>query len=60
MWILRFLYCCIEGHAFVDITSSSRPYRWCLRCGKIKEPVACLKSNHRATGIPVPVKVTSH
>jgi hypothetical protein len=60
MWILRFLYCCLDGHAFVDTTSSSRPYRFCVRCGKIKEPAAFLKSSRKSPGDPIPVRVTIH
>ncbi len=42
MWIMRFLYCLVEGHALIDVTTSRRPYQFCLRCGKVKEPVAVL------------------
>ena len=49
MWIYRFTYCLFQGHSFVDITSSARPYQYCLRCGKVKEPSAFWK--------PIPVHV---
>ncbi len=54
MFIIRFLYCLIEGHAFVDTTATERPYQFCLRCGKIQEPSAYLKRTHRS---PEPVRV---
>ena len=50
MWILRYIYCLLKGHSMVYITSSERPYRYCLRCGQIKEPLSILK---RHTGEPV-------
>jgi len=40
MWIFRYIYCLINGHAYVDINSSKVPYQYCLRCGKVKEPIA--------------------
>ncbi len=40
MWILSIIYCFIHGHAFLDITTDKRPYQYCIRCGKVKEPVA--------------------
>ncbi len=43
MWIFRFTYCLFQGHAFVDITSTDRPYKYCLHCGHVKEPIALLK-----------------
>jgi hypothetical protein len=45
MWIVRFTYCLFRKHAFIDITSSRRPYQYCMRCGYVKEPVAILKSH---------------
>jgi hypothetical protein len=59
MWIFRFTYCLIQGHAFVDIPSSDRPYQYCLHCGKMKEPIAILKrhtpgENHLFNNIPCP------
>ena len=44
MWIFRFTYCLFQGHAFVDITNTKRPYQYCLHCGTIKEPVAVEKT----------------
>jgi hypothetical protein len=44
MWIFRYTYCLFQGHAFIDITQTSRPYQYCLHCGKIKEPRAILKT----------------
>jgi hypothetical protein len=44
MWIFRYTYCLLQGHAFVDITQTRRPYQYCLHCGKIKEPQAFLKN----------------
>ena len=38
MWIYRFTYCLFQGHAFVDITATRHPYRYCLHCGKMLEP----------------------
>jgi hypothetical protein len=52
MWIYRFTYCLFQGHSFIDITSSIRPYQYCLRCGKVKEPSAYLRA--------VPVHVHIH
>jgi hypothetical protein len=43
MWIFRFAYCLLWKHAFINITSSRRPYQFCMRCGYVKEPVAILK-----------------
>jgi hypothetical protein len=43
MWIFRFTYCFFQGHAFVDVTTTERPYQYCLHCGKVKEPVAIVK-----------------
>jgi hypothetical protein len=45
MWIFRFTYCLIQGHAFVDITHTAKPYQYCLHCGKVQSPVAFLKSH---------------
>jgi hypothetical protein len=53
MWIYRYTYCLIQQHAFVDITTSDRPYQYCLRCGKVKEPLAYLK---KQAYCPVPVR----
>ena len=52
MWIYRYTYCLIQQHAYVDITTSDRPYQYCLRCGKVKEPLAYLKKQECC---PVPV-----
>jgi hypothetical protein len=57
MWIMRYFYCLFEGHAFVDVTTAKRPYQFCLRCGKIKEPTAVLVNSHLHRGEPVPVRV---
>jgi hypothetical protein len=57
MWILRFFYCLFEGHAFVDITTAERPYQFCLRCGKIKEPTAVRVRSRSHLNEPVPVRV---
>jgi len=43
MWIFRFTYCLFQGHAFVDVSSTDRPYQCCLHCGQVKEPIAFLK-----------------
>jgi hypothetical protein len=43
MGIFRFIYCLFNGHAYIDIVDDRRPYQYCLRCGKIEEPVAVLK-----------------
>ena len=43
MWIFRFTYCLFRGHSFIDITSSRKPYKYCLHCGKIQEPIAILR-----------------
>ena len=43
MWIFRYTYCLLQGHAFVEITSTNRPYKYCLHCGKMEEPVAVYK-----------------
>ena len=51
MWIFRFTYCLFQGHAFLDITNTSRPYQYCLHCGKVKEPPAFLKS-HKIHPVP--------
>jgi hypothetical protein len=40
MWIFRYTYCLFNGHAYIDITSTQRSYRYCLHCGDIKEPTA--------------------
>lgn len=48
MWIYR-LYCLVQGHAFVDITTSRRPRKYCLHCGKILEPGYILKGRHLQT-----------
>jgi hypothetical protein len=50
MWIFRFTYCLFQGHAFVDIPSTNRPYQYCLHCGHVKEPAVLLK---RHNGQPV-------
>jgi|WetSurMetagenome_2_1015567.scaffolds.fasta_scaffold1106728_1 hypothetical protein len=44
MSLIRYCYCMLQGHAYIDITQSRRPYQYCLRCGKIKEPLAILKN----------------
>ena len=44
MWIFRYTWCLFRGHAFVDITSTMHPYRYCLHCGKVKEPAVILRS----------------
>jgi hypothetical protein len=49
MWIFRYTYCLFQGHAFVDITQTRRPYQYCLHCGKIKEPAAVLKNHELHT-----------
>jgi len=54
MWIYRYTYCLIQQHAYVDITTLDRPYRYCLRCGKVKEPLAYLKKQEYC-----PVQVTT-
>jgi hypothetical protein len=36
MWIFRYTYCVIQGHAFVDIVTDRQPYQYCLHCGKIE------------------------
>jgi hypothetical protein len=46
MWIFRFLYCFFEGHAFMDITTTQKPYKYCFRCGKVKEPISILVKKH--------------
>jgi hypothetical protein len=43
MWFYRFIFCLFQGHSYIDITFTRRPYKYCLHCGKIKEPVAILK-----------------
>ena len=43
MWIFRFTYCLFQGHAYVDITSATRPYQYCLHCGKVQEPGTVLE-----------------
>jgi hypothetical protein len=43
MWIISHIFCLFEGHAFIDITHTTKPYQYCLRCGKIKEPGFILK-----------------
>jgi hypothetical protein len=48
MLIFRYIYCIFQGHAYVDITSTHRPYKYCLHCGKIQEPVTVLKQTHTA------------
>lgn len=38
MWIFRYTYCLFKGHAYVDVINIPRhPYKYCLRCGKVKE-----------------------
>jgi hypothetical protein len=45
MSIFRIIYCIFEGHAYVDVVTTPRqPYQYCLHCGKVKEPVAILKT----------------
>jgi hypothetical protein len=51
MWINRFIFCIWQGHSYIDITSATRPYQYCLRCGNIKEPSAYWR--------PAPVHVHS-
>jgi hypothetical protein len=46
MWIYRFVYFLFQGHAYIDINSIQRPYRYCLHCGEIMEPAAVLKNLH--------------
>jgi hypothetical protein len=46
MWIYRYIYCPFHGHAYIDITPTTRPYQYCLHCGKIKEPAAVLKNRN--------------
>jgi len=46
MRIISWIYCLFEGHAFIDVTATERPYQFCLRCGKIKEPTAVLVRSH--------------
>ncbi len=41
MWILRYVYCIFQGHAFVDIVTDHRPYQYCLHCGKISDRIDC-------------------
>jgi hypothetical protein len=54
MWIYRYTYCLWQKHAYVDITTSEQPYQYCLRCGKVKEPLYVLK-NHEYC--PVQVRI---
>jgi hypothetical protein len=49
MWIFRYTYCLLEGHAFVDITATRHPYKYCLHCGKILEPGYVIKGRHLQT-----------
>jgi|WetSurMetagenome_2_1015567.scaffolds.fasta_scaffold450406_2 hypothetical protein len=44
MWILRSIFCLFQGHTYIDITPTARPYQYCLHCGKIKEPMAVVKN----------------
>jgi hypothetical protein len=37
MCILRFTYCLLQGHAYIDVTATPQPYRYCLHCGKVHE-----------------------
>jgi hypothetical protein len=46
MWIIRTIECWLHGHSYIDVTTETRPYRYCLHCGKIEEPAAVLKRNH--------------
>jgi hypothetical protein len=46
MWILRFIYCLLQGHAFIDVTTTNQPYRYCLHCGKVREPVILAADRH--------------
>jgi hypothetical protein len=48
MLIFRYIYCIFQGHAFVEITTTRRPYRYCLHCGKIVEPSSVLKQTRSA------------
>jgi hypothetical protein len=45
MWIFRYTYCLFQGHAFVDITTPQKPYKYCLHCGKVQEPSSILVNN---------------
>jgi hypothetical protein len=46
VWILRFTYCLLQGHAYIDVTATPQPYRYCLHCGKVEEPLTA-PVNHR-------------
>jgi hypothetical protein len=48
MFIFRYIYCAFQGHAFVEITSTRQPYKYCLHCGKMQEPTSLLKHSHSA------------
>lgn len=43
MWIIQMAHCLFQGHAYIDICYS-KPYRYCLRCGKINESVSDCKN----------------
>lgn len=52
MWILKIIQCFLQGHIYKDINKAGRRYKYCLRCGKVKEPTAIL-INDRICSKPV-------